>query len=163
MKLRRSLEPRKVFIGIYILIFGLYLFYGLQPADAKQYDIAAKLSIPSISLETGVTKLDVVDGQLPTPDGIAGSYTWAENKTLLIGHYAAVFNDLDEVSLGDEIRYDGKIYIVKKIEIREKSTIEMREVLQRADTDTLVIMTCAGQMLENGDATHRLLVTGVRV
>jgi hypothetical protein len=28
--------------------------------------------------------------------------------------------------------------------------------------DTLVLMTCAGELLDNGDATHRLIITAVK-
>mgnify|MGYP003312839861 CR=1 FL=1 len=44
-------------------------------------------------------------------------------------------------------------------DFEEKSMINMAEILQEEDKDTLVLMTCAGEDLGNGDSTHRLLVT----
>jgi sortase (surface protein transpeptidase) len=35
----------------------------------------------------------------------------------------------------------------------------MKELLKAEDTDTLVLMTCAGELMSNNDATHRLIVT----
>ena len=37
----------------------------------------------------------------------------------------------------------------------------MDEVLAPTEQNTLVIMTCAGEDLGGGDATHRLIVTAV--
>ncbi len=45
--------------------------------------------------------------------------------------------------------------------VKEKSMISMSELLKADDKETIVIMTCAGESLENGDATHRLIVTAV--
>ena len=37
----------------------------------------------------------------------------------------------------------------------------MTEILKREEKDTIVIMTCAGELLDGGDATHRFMVTAV--
>ena len=41
----------------------------------------------------------------------------------------------------------------------EKADVDMNKMLAPAEKDTLVIMTCAGMDLGNGDATHRLVLT----
>lgn len=161
MELKHKLSPRIIFVSLYFLCFAAYIIYGLQPAEAAHYEIASQLAIPSISLETGVTKVEVNNGKLDTPDTIAGSYTRTENKTLLIGHSTTVFQDLNHVNLGDEITYDGKVYKVVKLEFKEKSRVDMTEILKREEKDTIVIMTCAGELLDGGDATHRFMVTAV--
>ena len=97
--------------------------------------------------------------KLNTPDTIVGSYTRAENKTLLIGHSTTVFQDLDQVKMSDYINYNNKTYQVNDIELLEKSDIDMNDALKTTDKDTIVIMTCAGTLLEGGDATHRLIIT----
>ena len=51
------------------------------------------------------------------------------------------------------------IYHVKSIIVKDKGMISMSEVLKAEDQKTLVLMTCAGDYLNNGDATHRLIVT----
>ena len=149
-------------MGLYMLVFGAYVIWGLQPAEAvKSYEISAELSIPSIDLTSDVTALQLEDHELKTPDTIVGSFSRAENKTLLIGHSSTVFQDLNKVKFGDRIVYNGE-YVVNKIEVLEKNDINMSNLLAAAEEDTIVIMTCAGADLGNGDATHRLIVTAVK-
>ena len=160
MELKKRLNIRTVLIGLYTVVFVTYVIVGLKPAEAAQgYEISAELNIPSIGLVSDVTILQLENHELKTPDAIVGSFSRAENKTLLIGHSSTVFQSLDKVAVGEEVDYDDRIYIVQKIETLEKSEINMSELLEKADEDTLVIMTCAGTDLGNGDATHRLIVT----
>ena len=121
--------------------------------------MSAELNIPSIGLVSDVTTLELENRELKTPDEIVGSFSRSKNKTLLIGHSSTVFQNLNQIRLNDEIFYNNNKYIVKKITIEEKAAVDMSELLMRADRDTLIIMTCAGTNLGNGDATHRLLVT----
>ena len=161
VELRRRLDPKKIFVGLYVILFVIYIIVGLRPAGAAEYTISAELSIPSIGLESNVTALELENYKLNTPDTIAGSYSQADNKTLLIGHSTTVFQDLDLVKLGDLINYNDKNYRVVRLDMRRKSQIDMNEILAGAERDTLMIMTCAGQLLDGGDATHRLVVTAV--
>ena len=161
MELKKRLSIRTVLIGLYVVVFVAYLAFGLRPAAeaAQGYEISAELNIPSISLTSGVTTLQLENRELKTPDAIVGSFSRAENKTLLIGHSSTVFKHLNKLMLGEEIIYNDHIYIVQKIETLEKSEVKMSELLKKADKDTLTIMTCAGTDLGNGDATHRLIIT----
>lgn len=162
MELRKHLSPRIVFAGLYMLAFLGYVIYGLRPAEAVQsYEIADELIIPSIALDADVTKLQLETDGLRTPDTIVGSYTKSDNKTLLIGHSTTVFRNLHEVDLDADIVYDGREYRVVAIDMTTKGKIDMNELLQKSDKDTLVMMTCAGELLENGDATHRLMITAI--
>ena len=163
MKLKQHFDTRKIFVGLYLLVFSVYLIIGLQPADATSYEVSAKLLIPQIGLDTAVTDLTLDEGQLNTPEMIVGSYSQAKNKTLLIGHSSTVFQDLDQIDLGDLINYDGNDYKVKRIDLMRKSQIDMSELLAPAEKDTIVIMTCAGELFQNGDATHRLILTAVKL
>ena len=163
MELRkRHLNARRVFVGLYVLAFAIYIIVGLQPAEAKNYEVAAQLNIPSIDLAADVTELTLDNNKLDTPDTIVGSYSQAENKTLLIGHSSTVFENLHSVNLREEIDYNGKTYQIVGIHKMPKSEVSMRQLLKRADKDTLVIMTCAGELLDGGDATHRLIITATR-
>ena len=160
MELRKRISPRIILAGLYILFFLVYIIVGLQPAEAaNSYEISTKLSIPSIELDSDVTTLYMEDHKLETPDDIVGEFTRAKNKTLLIGHAKTVFKDLYKTKVKDEIIYNDKLYIVSNIETLEKLDINMNRLLSEADEDTIVIMTCAGTDLGNGDATHRLIVT----
>ena len=90
-------------------------------------------------------------------------YSEAENKTLLIGHSSTVFKNLDEAEVGDAIWYNGHGYQIVDTDTLLKSEINMDKLLKSEDTDTLVIMTCAGEELDNYDATHRLILTAKAV
>ena len=163
MELRKHLRLRYVFIGLYLVVFLAFLIYGLKPAEAAEaYEIGGEVAIPSIGLQSEVAVLGLEDGELKTPDLIAGSYTRAENKSLLIGHSTTVFRDLDKVELGDLIEYNGETYEVRMIDMVAKDKVNMNELLRTSEKDTVVIMTCAGKLLDGGDATHRLILTATR-
>ena len=159
MKLRQRLGARKVFVGLYVLAFAVYLIVGLQPAEATRAAVSAELSIPEIGLVSDVATLTLGDNGLETPDKIVGSYSRAKNKTLLIGHSTAAFRDLNQVELDDIVKYDNKNYRVVTIDKVPKTDVDMQELLASAEKDTIVMMTCAGEMFDNNDATHRLIIT----
>ena len=163
MELKKRLNPRIVFFVICFVAFFGYIIYGLQPAEATNaYTVDDVLSIPSIGLNADVTNLQVENGELNTPDTIVGSYSKNTNKTLLIGHSTGVFSDLDDVKIGDSIKYGDNEYTVTKYVFTEKDAIDMNELLASEEKDTLVIMTCAGTLLGDGDATHRILITATK-
>ena len=159
MEIGKRFNPRHIFFGLYIVAFLIYLTIGLQPAEAVNPVIVSRLIIPSIGLDSDVQKVELKDHELKTPDLIVGSYSGAENKTLLIGHSSTVFLNLDNTQINDKIFYDGKIYNVDNKETLKKEDVIMPELLGSSDRETIVIMTCAGQDLGSGDASHRLIVT----
>ena len=161
MELKRRLDFRKVLIVLYFVAFIAYLIVGLRPVDAKQYDIIAQLSIPSIELASDVAATQLQNGALETPDKIVGSFSNHENKTFLFGHSSTVFEKLNQVRIGDNIIYNGEHYKITTQEILPKEDIDMKELLAGTEKDTLVLMTCAGEDLPNSDATHRLIITAV--
>ncbi len=146
-----------VFASYYVIVF-VYLVIGFMPAEAAHYDISSTLSIPSIELNSDVTTLELTDHKLNTPDHIVGSYSRAKNKTLLIGHSTTVFNNLESVSVGDEIIYDGKTYHITTLSIEQKEEINMRKLLSSAEKDTIILMTCTGDSLSEYDYTQRFIV-----
>ena len=153
---------RRIFTILYIAAFLSYLIIGLQPANAETYEISGKLSIPSISLVSSVTALILEDHKLTTPDTIVGSYSRYKNKTLLIGHASTVFKNLFLITPGDLINYSGETYEVTSMVVLEKNVIDMDDILANTNDKTLIIMTCAGENLGGGDATHRLVVTATK-
>lgn len=159
MELKKRLDFRLVLVVIYFVAFGIYVFFGLQPVGAKKYEISANLQVPSINLNSAVTALELEGRELKTPEYIVGSYTRSENKILLLGHSSTVFKNLDQIKLSEEINYDGLNYKIVEIELIEKSKIKMGELLKSAEKKTLILMTCAGEDLGGGDATHRLIIT----
>lgn len=163
MELKKHLDLRRVFVGLYALGFLIYVLFGLQPAEASSYEVTSKLLIPDIDLVADVTSLDLENGELKTPDEIVGSYTKSINKTLMVGHSSTVFEDLAEVQNGDDIFYGRDTYKIVDVQIVEKSTINMHRLMAGTRQKTLVLMTCAGEELGAGDATHRLIVTAYAV
>lgn len=155
----------KMFLVTFLTIMlPVYLFIGFQPsipADAASYP---QLEIPSIELKTPVASLSLTeDHQLIAPAAIAGIYTQSQNKLFIIGHSSTVFKKLDQVSLHDTFTYNGKTYQITNIETLPKADINMREILQSEPKETIIIMTCAGTPLPGQDATHRLIVTAIRI
>ena len=162
MELKKHLNSRVIFVSLYVFAFIAYIIYGLQPARAVNYDISATLNIPSIDLIADVTALELKNGKLDTPDTIVGSYSRHNNKTLLIGHSTTVFNRLNDVHLGDELEYNNSVYHVVSIDLVSKPDISMTSLLKFEKKDTLILMTCAGELLDGNDATHRLMIKAVK-
>ncbi|MBQ3280326.1 class F sortase [Candidatus Saccharibacteria bacterium] len=142
--------------------FLAYAAFSFVPADGTAYTIDGGLIIPSIGLTSGVTKLELHDHKLDTPDSIVGSYSQNTNKTFLIGHSSTIFKNLYQVKIGETITYNNTDYTITSMEIFKKSDIDMKDVLKAEEKDTLVIMTCAGEVMNETDATHRLIVTAIR-
>lgn len=163
MELKRSFGFRKAFTILYIVVVFVYFIVGFIPADGTAYTIDGGLVIPSIDLVSGVTKLELKDRKLNTPDSIVGSYSRNTNKTFLIGHSTTVFKNLDQVEVDDSVMYNNVEYKITNMEIFKKSDIDMNDLLKPELEDTIVIMTCAGDPMNEHDATHRLIVTAVRV
>lgn len=159
VELRRKFNSRRMLAMAYVLVAAIYLVVGLQPANAEGYEIASQISIPEIGLESDVAAVELAGKDLSTPELIVGSFAGAKNKTLLLGHSTTVFRELWKLRRGDEIIYDGRKYEVAKIEFLRKGQVRMSRILKDEAKETLVLMTCAGELLDGGDATHRLVLT----
>ena len=162
MELRKHLDYRKIFIALFCLVFVAYFVYGLAPAEAANYNISGKVEIPAIGLSSDIAKVDLIDGRLSVPDEIVGDYSPHRNATFLFGHSTTVFSELNIVKLGDEVLYNGTTYRVVARDMISKQLINMNKLLTEKEKDTLILMTCAGTLLDNGDATHRLIITAIR-
>ena len=163
VELKRFVSVKKIVLATYFCLFFIYLFIGFLPADATNYVISTKMNIPSINLSSDVTALKVENRSLNTPDSIVGSYSKNNNKTLLIGHSSTVFQNLNKTYIGDTIWYNDHAYIVSEKNVYLKKDIRMDDILKAEAKDTIVVMTCAGESLGNGDATHRLILTAKAV
>ena len=159
MEIHKSVNLNKFLIFSYCFAFLVYLIVGLTPAEAAHYDIIAKVEIPRIGLVSDVADAKIENRELKTPESVVGSFSHNENKIFLFGHVGGVFKNLANLQIGDEIIYESMIYYVESMIEEEKSMINMNEILKAEDEKTLVVMTCAGEDLGNGDSTHRLIVT----
>ena len=161
MELKNRVSFGKLFFTCYFVALFIYIIIGLQPARAATSD--GNLSIPSIKLASATTTLKPNKSELETPDTIAGSYSQSTNKTLIIGHSTTVFQNLHNIQIGDVVFFNRHVFRVTAIETKLKSSIKMSQLLKAEETNTIVIMTCAGDLYENGDASHRLIITAVQI
>ncbi len=150
-------------MSFFAIMLPIYIFIGLQPAPIANASSLPQLAIPSISLTTPVTPVNIVEHEFIVPSQIAGYYTQAENKIFIMGHSSTVFKKLDHIQVGDTINYNNATYLVQSTETLPKAEISMNQILQAETEETLIIMTCAGQPLANQDATHRLIVTATKL
>ncbi len=162
MEIRKRLDRRVWFTVFAVVLTIVYIVVGLQSAEAVNYQISTVLSIPAIELESDVTELSLNGRKLDTPDTIVGSFSQNEHKTLLIGHSTTVFTELYRTKLGDEIYYNDETYRTVEILKLPRGQILMDKVLAAAERETLILMTCAGELYNNGDASHRLMVVAVK-
>lgn len=158
MKLKLTISFRFVMAIACAAVGTFCLLKYFEPAEAKEYQISGNLSIPSIGLNSDVTNLTLENGELSTPTSIVGSFSRHKNSTLLIGHSNTVFSGLKNIRIGDIINYNDKPYRIYKSQITEKSNISMKELLSENETDTIILMTCFGEMYADGDASHRLII-----
>lgn len=161
MKLRWTFDYRAVMATICAAVFTFCMLKYFEPVEAIQYESSGNLSIPSIDLNSDVVKLSLEDGKLNTPRIVVGSYSRHKNTTLLIGHASSVFSKLSNVKIGDEIDYQDSTYNIYKTQIIEKSAISMKELLSKNERETIILMTCYGQMYGD-DASHRLIIFASR-
>ena len=157
MKLRWTFDYRAVMATICAAVFTFCMLKYFEPVEAIQYESSGNLSIPSIDLNSDVVKLSLEDGKLNTPRIVVGSYSRHKNTTLLIGHASSVFSKLSNVKIGDEIDYQDSTYNIYKTQVIEKSAISMKELLSKNERETIILMTCYGQMYGD-DASHRLII-----
>lgn len=163
MKFRWTFDYRAMMAVICAAVFTFCLLKYFQPVEAIQYYISGILNIPSIRLTSDVATIDLKDGKLDTPTDIVGSYSRHKNSTLLIAHSSTAFSNLTDIVIGDSIEYNGNIYNIYKSQIIEKSAIDMKTLLAEKENDTIILMTCYGQMYADGDASHRLIIFASRV
>lgn len=126
--------------------------YSVNTASAT----APALQIPAIDLYTNVASTYVTaDNNIVVPSygvGVLNSYA-GRSFTLLLGHRAGIFQNLNRLTLGNEITYQGKAYVVSAISQLKIENINMRAVTANS-TNTIVLMTCAGV-----NDSERLIIT----
>ena len=75
--------------------------------------------------------------------------------------------ELPEYATNTEITNASMVYgdglEISNVELADKNVVNMDLILAPAEQDTLVLMTCAGELYENGDASQRLIITALSV
>ena len=157
---------------LYFVFAFAFTFIGLQPIKsasdvyASESEFATNhLDISTIELSTPVTDLVLNGADLETPEQIAGAYSNHEHKTLIVGHSSTIFQNLKNVELNANIIYNDQQYVVTNIEEKEKSKIDMKEILSESEQETIILMTCSGEPIPNtnGDHTHRLIIMAEKI
>lgn len=172
-KVRVRRDKRKVVIGLlafYAIAVPTYLYFGFQPSGDKAFAYAEEartatgsLAIPRINLTAPMADVELNGRVLTAPNYIVGRYQAYDNKVLVMGHSSTVFQRLPEVSVGDEILYDGQSFEIVSKEVKAKSEILMSEILKDEKEPTLVLMTCSGEHLSGQDYSHRLIIYAKKV
>lgn len=161
---KKLASPRAIFVSVYAVFLAVYIIVGLQPVSATSTtQIINTLSIPSIDLETNVAKLTLKDKELQIPDDIVGEFHTSKKNHLLLGHSTTIFRNLENLNIGDTIYYGNNQYIVSTEEIKDKDQVNMKDLLRNTGAEKITLMTCAGELLENQDATRRLIITAEKV
>lgn len=153
---------RVFFVSLFMILAPFYFFSGIQPVSSIEATSYPELRLPEIDLATPVAPLEMTERQLIAPATIAGSYSQAPNKQFIIGHSSTVFRNLNQATLYQHLYYNDIEYTITEVEVLAKADVDMTAILDTADVDTIIIMTCAGTPLPEQDATHRLIVTAER-
>ena len=151
-----------------IRVFGAFFAIGLPlwftgfSVFATNVNLPnATLEIAGIGLSSDVAPVEMKNRQLETPERIVGSYTNG-NKVFLYGHSEGVFGGLKLVQVGDTLNYgedDANVaYRVTRIVTLPVEKISMANILANTKSQELVLMTCAGERLSDGNYTERLIV-----
>ncbi len=129
-------------------------------APAAPANTAGRLYIPSIGLNTPVQTVRLQNHDIPVPATIAGAYSQATNKTLLVGHTPGVFTNLKYLRAGQTFSYNNHTYRIQSVQNLAYAEVNMASILASAAQETVVLMTCAGQIYGT-TATHRLVIVAV--
>ena len=86
-----------------------------------------------------------------------------KSQTTLSASFISIFTNLEDLEVGDTIYYGTNRYIISLEEIRDKEDINMKELLKNTGFEKITLMTCAGELLEDQDATKRLIITAEKV
>ena len=166
----RKLDKRPIFsparvkillVAVYVSVVAGYFLVGLLPARAEDgLAVAGRLVIPAINVDGEVVETKIVEENFIIPETRIAVYKRG-NKTLMMAHAMTGFSTLKEISVGDEIEYNGEKFVVSEREYRRVEEISMREILTSGEEEEMVLMTCAGEE-RDGEYTERLIVRAKR-
>ena len=133
-----------------VLLFVLLLVVALPvPARAAAAD-HARLYIPRLSMDAPIDECALVDRDYVIGDGVChleGTATiehdWA--RMVLAGHSPGVFANLVYLEVGDQVMvWDAGAVEVYRVVLITVTTIDDTRWLMPTDTETLTLITCAG-------------------
>jgi sortase (surface protein transpeptidase) len=169
MSVWRVVNPFRWSRGVTVGVFGGFFavclplwFSGLSVFAHTVNPVNATLKIGAIGLVTPVVPVEISGGEgLKTPEKLVGSYT-SGSRVFLYAHNSGVFRNLHELVIGDEIEYtkagERGNFSVSYIERLPRDEIKMSQILRKSDRSEIVLMTCAGERLADGDYAERLII-----
>jgi sortase A len=146
-------------------------------------DAGYQLVIDKLGVDAPVSVFGMDEKRVPEVPFTATDVAWYDfsarpgtgGNAVFAGHVTwngpAVFNDLDKLEKGDEVRlqgYDGArvLYRVSDVFQVDPDDPESVKVMWGTTEDVITIITCSGKFFETGhpilrgDYTHRLIVRG---
>jgi sortase (surface protein transpeptidase) len=145
--------------------------------------VPVRLRIPSLGIDASVQQVGQGKGgamAVPTNFSDVGWYRYgpapgAPGSALIDGHVddglglAGVFKKLSRIRVGDIItvsdaQENSVRFVVSDITLYPYTAVPMREIFHTSGTSTLVLITCDGSWVPDGNTyDHRLVVTAVRL
>ncbi|WP_373894706.1 sortase domain-containing protein [Virgibacillus natechei] len=159
--------------------------FTLLDSDGEKMDemnstseiIPAEIELPKIDVSAPIENVDILEnGEMGVPSE-AGNVGWFEpgfkpgnmGSAVLAGHVdsktgPAIFYDLDELEMGDEIHVTGQegetlTFVVRKLENYPRDAAPIEEIFGSTDGRSLNLITCTG-VFDQSEGTHeeRLVV-----
>lgn len=169
------------FAFISIFTFALSPFVGAKSAEAawitaetvSATDVPAWIYIPAINLFSYVEGVGIDSaGRMDVPSGKTNNVGWykygvrpGETGTAVVdAHNTAAFKNLHQVPLGSDIYVittQGRMlhFQVQEAETHSMSYLKPEMLFETTNDKQLNLITCAGTLFGNGNATHRLIVS----
>ncbi len=168
---------------IAMFLGGIFIFapFALQAALISSPSVSAQagtplyLYIPSINLLSPVQGVGVNErGNMDVPDGRTNNVGWYERGVIpggtgtavLDAHNTAAFSKLNKVPVGADIYVYTSTgnwlhFVTTQANTYSMNTLSPATLFEPTNRQMqkLNLITCAGQSLGNGEATHRLIVS----
>ena len=163
-----------------MLLLALSFPFATQAMEITSATIEASsmgtpiyLYIPSIDLSTNIKGVGVNEkGDMDVPSGKTDDVGWFQygvfpgntGTAVLDAHNTAAFKELDKVPLGSEIYIwttEGRWlrFSVTKANTYSMKNLSPYTLFEETQDKQINLITCAGILLGNGEATHRLIVS----
>jgi sortase A len=131
------------------------------------------LYIPSIKLLSNIQGVGIdKKGNMDVPSGKTNDVGWYQygvapgntGTAVIDAHNTAAFKKLDDVPVGEEIYIytskgrwlEFKVHAAKTYSMK---TLKPETLFAKTNSKQINLITCAGTLLGNGEATHRLIVS----
>lgn len=145
----------------------------ISTSISSQVGVPLYLYIPSIKLYSKVDGVGVNKiGNMDVPSGRTTDVGWykygvipgSAGTAVLDAHNTAAFKNLNQVPVGSDIYVytsSGKWlhFITTKAETYSMKVLTSQMLFEPTSSRQINLITCAGQLLGNGQATHRLIVS----